>query len=258
MSASPWKIFAAAVLVTAAPVFALAQTSTGTAAGLVDERNFIRGLVEPVNEAVISTEIVARIAELPFQEGERFSMGDPLVVFDCERYEAQLKAMKARHSSALTTYRTNRELDSYGAIGKDEVAVSRAEAASAGADAEATAALLKQCVIKAPFNGRVATILIHEHETPAASQELVRIVDDSALEIDLIVPSRWLRWLKTGAEFTFEVDETGETYGAEVMRIGASVDAVSQTIKITARFSDQPRGVLPGMSGAARFSDPNG
>jgi RND family efflux transporter MFP subunit len=246
--------FVAAVLWTAAPFLAAAQSASPS----VDEANFVRGLVEPVQEAVISTEIVARIADLPFKEGQRFKAGDAIVVFDCERYEAQLKSLKARHSSALTTYRTNRELDGYGAIGKDEVDISRAEAASAGADAAATAALLKQCVISAPFNGRVAEILIHKHETPAASQELLRIVDDSALEIDLIVPSRWLRWLGEGAAFTFEVDETGQTYAAEVARIGAAVDPVSQTIKITARFRDAPAGVLPGMSGAARFTDPNG
>lgn len=255
MSANITSSFVAAVILTAAPFFAAAQS---TDPARVDEGAFVRGLVEPVNEAVISTEIVARIEKLPFKDGERFSKGDLLVKFDCARYRADLKARKAAYRSLYTTYKTNKELDSYGAIGKDEVAVSRAEANRAAAEAEATEALLRQCAITAPFNGRVAETLIHEHETPAASQELLRIVDDASLEIDLIVPSRWLRWLRTGEVFDFDVDETGQSFVAEVIRIGASVDAVSQTIKITAIFQGQPSGVLPGMSGAARFKIPNG
>ena len=81
-------------------------------------------------------------------------------------------------------------------------------------------------------------------------------VDDSTLEVDLIVPSTWLRWVNKGTRFEFDVDELGRSYTAQVDRLGAKVDAVSQTIKITGSFVDRPGNVLTGMSGTAKFTPP--
>ena len=51
------------------------------------------------------------------------------------------------------------------------------------------------------------------------------------------------------------IDETQEVYLAEVVEIGARVDPVSQTIRVFGQFKEQPKQVLAGMSGSARFTD---
>ena len=71
------------------------------------------------------------------------------------------------------------------------------------------------------------------------------------------MPSRWLRWVSTGTEFEFDVDELGQKFKAKVARLGAKVDAVSQTIKLTGVFVTRPGAVLAGMSGTARFAPPS-
>ncbi len=67
------------------------------------------------------------------------------------------------------------------------------------------------------------------------------------------VPSTWLTWLKPGAEFQFQVDETDKSYVGVVRRLGAAVDTVSQTIKVFAKFAAPTPDILPGMSGTAQF-----
>ena len=94
-------------------------------------------------------------------------------------------------------------------------------------------------------------------EIPAANAPVMTVVDDSSLELDLIVPSTWLRWVKPGSEFDFSIDELGTSFRAKVARLGAKVDAVSQTIKITGVFINRPDSVLAGMSGTARFPTPS-
>ena len=79
------------------------------------------------------------------------------------------------------------------------------------------------------------------------------ILDDGELEIELIVPSAWLTWLSSGSGFSLRVDETGREYDAEIARIGAAADPVSQTVRLEARFRKHPTDVLAGMSGTARF-----
>ena len=88
-------------------------------------------------------------------------------------------------------------------------------------------------------------------------QPLISILDDRSLEIQLYIPSWWLSWLKTGEKFSIKIDETGKTYTAEVIRLGARVDAASQSIEIIAAITGNNPELLAGMSGVASFDIPD-
>ena len=139
-------------------------------------------------------------------------------------------------------------------MGSNEVEISFAQLSKARAEAQALAARTGSCNFKAPFDGRMVQRIVQEHETPAANQPLFKIVDTSKLEIETIVPSKWLSWMKPGASFRFTIDETGATIFAKIVRVGATVDAVSQTIKAYGVLIDKQNSVLPGMSGTATFN----
>ncbi len=220
--------------------------------------NQIRGVVQPVDEAVLSSELSTKVVDLPFRDGQAFKKGETIIGFDCERHRSELAAAKAEYRSALLTVENNVKLKKYKAIGAFEVEISRAQAEKAKADVAALEAINKQCVIVAPFSGRVVETLIKAHEVPAANQPLVRIINDSELEVQLIVPSNWLGQLKAGTQFAFVIDETGKKHNVRVSRIGATVDPVSQTVKIIGTFTGAGKDVLAGMSGTAQFALPGG
>lgn len=231
--------------------------STGSNA-VAPQLEAARGLVRAHAEAEIASELVASIQGLPYREGDRFTKGDTLITFDCNRYAAELAAVRAEQRAAERTFQSNTELQRHKAIGASDLAISEAKVDEIKARGDALTVRTKQCVISAPFDGRVVKLHAHEHEMPGANTPLIKIVDDSILEIDLIVPSRWLVWLKSGISFKFSVDETQKTYDGVVMRLGAVVDPISQTIALKAAFRNEIDGVLPGMSGSAVFSAPGG
>ena len=214
----------------------------------------IRGLVRAKHQAVLSSEISARITDMPFDEGEAFSAGATLIKFDCSLYSAELRAAQGALSAQRKRHQNNLELAKYDAVGKVEVEITAAEVQRARGEVSAAATLTERCEIKAPFDGRVVERRAQPFESVAPEQELVHIVDTSALVVELIAPSEWLTWLAPGETFRFAVDETREVYEAEVERLGAVVDAVSHTIKVYGRFTGTPARVLAGMSGAARFN----
>jgi len=220
-----------------------------------DERDVIRGVVAPVAKAALATDIVARISKMPFRDGMPFSKGDILVSFDCARLNAELAAAAATRKAARQTWDNNMELATHDVVGENDVIMSQAEFNRASAEYQAQAALLKGCVLKAPYDGRVVKTHVNEHEIPSAGGPLIEIIDDSELELELIVPSTWLSWLREGSRFEFLVDETQTNYAATVMQIGAIVDAVSQTVMVTGRFQKRPQQILVGMSGTAKFTD---
>jgi RND family efflux transporter MFP subunit len=254
MASAPTAPTAPTVPTTAATVIAGATTS----APATDDN--VRGVVRAVREATLSSRLAARILEMPLAEGASFKSGALLVRFDCERQAAEARAAAAAAEAQKKTVETNVELDKFESIGKNDLAISRSVFDKADAEAEALKVQLKDCNLYAPFSGRVTERLARNFEAVTVSQPLLRIVDTTELELDVIVPSKWLQWLAEGKNFEFRVDETGQTLTAKVLRVTPAVDPVSKTIRIIGQF----RGgngldrVLPGMSGTASFASKNG
>lgn len=214
-----------------------------------------RGIVRPVSEATISADLQARVARVAVKEGDAFKAGDVLIEFDCRRLRAELAAAKAQRREMELALDNNLLLNEHRAIGKHEVEVSRARVDKATGEFESLQARLDDCLVSAPFDGRVAALSIHAHETPQPGKSLIALIDDRRLEIELIVPSDWLRWLRADATFDFVVDELKRAVPARVTRINAAVDPVSQTVKVVGEFAPgaDMAGLLAGMSGAAQF-----
>ena len=215
-----------------------------------------RGVVVPNAEVTLGAGVTAPIVRIPFKPGSAFAKGDTLIGFDCGRQRADLRAAKASLAKATMFLKGKRRLLQRGAAGKQEVREARSDVNAADAQVEGLRSVVSLCTVKAPFAGRVVERHADQYEIPAANAPVLTVVDDSVLELDLIVPSKWLRWVKPGTAFRFEVDEVGRSFEAKVARVGAKVDAVSQTVKLTGAFKLRPANVLAGMSGTAKFSSP--
>ncbi|MEZ5816452.1 MAG: efflux RND transporter periplasmic adaptor subunit [Hyphomicrobiaceae bacterium] len=211
----------------------------------------IRGVVRPLNQAAISIDLPIRVQRLHAREAEAFKKGDVLVTFDCERLRAEFAAAEAAAREMELSLKSQSYLDTRGAVGKLEVEISRARFDKAQAEAAGIAARLKLCTVVAPFDGRIAELKINENEVPANGQPFISLVDETSFEIDLIVTSTAIRSIEIGTKFTFTIDETGRTYSASILRIGAAVDPVSQSVKVIAGFTETDSKIIAGMSGVA-------
>lgn len=246
MRARLYKILVAA--------FAVAAPLPGAMAAESDESTVVRGIVRAVARAQISTDIQAPVVELSVREGESFRAGQVLLRFDCARLLAEWDAAKATEKEMQLGYESADYLKRKGAAGGLDVGIAKARLDKAEAEARAFAARAKYCSIVAPFDGRVTELGVERYETPPAGRPIIGIVDESSFEIDLIVPSAVLKWVQPGQKLQFSVDETGSTYDAAVLRVGALVDPVSQTVKVTAGMTPGDRRVVSGMSGTAVFA----
>jgi membrane fusion protein, multidrug efflux system len=213
----------------------------------------VRGIVRAVNQAMISTELQARISRITFHEGEKFNRGDVLVEFDCKKQRAELGSAEAQKLEMDLTLDNFKALKKVQAAGQHDLEISEVRVTKAAAEADVLRARVDECIVTAPFAGRVLELSLHEHETPPPGRAFLGIVADDSLEIDLIVPSKWVQWLTAGSLLQFYVDEISSVRSAKVTRISPAVDPISQTVKIVAVFDRDTAGVLPGMSGTAEF-----
>lgn len=214
----------------------------------------IRAQLLPRRYTTLAAEVGAKINRLPVPEGGRFKEGDIVVAFDCTIQSAQMQKARASYHAATKTWEANTRLAELNAVGKLELDVSKAEMEKSQAELDSSTAYVSKCNIPAPFSGRVAEQKAREQQFVQPGQPLLEIIDDSALELEFIVPSRWLSWLRAGHAFRVRIDETGRSYPAKVQRVGARVDAVSQSVKISAVIDGHFPELIAGMSGRAYFS----
>lgn len=247
-------------LVLAGSVLLLADHARGAATGespVRHELQAMRGIVKASTQAVLFSQIQGRITRMPFREGARFKKGSSLVQIDCDKYRAELAAARAEHEAKEKAHRNNLQLAVLQAVGQLDVEISAAETKKASAAIKVMEINVRGCEITAPFSGRIVEVLVHEYENVFPNDKLLSLLDDTSLEIELVLPSNSLSWLAKGQPFMFSVDETGRPYSAVVKELGANVDPASQTIKITGRFEKLPAEVLAGMSGTASFPAPH-
>lgn len=216
----------------------------------------IRVLLVAYMETTLSGQLAAQIKHLAVKNGNRFNRGDVLVAFDCRLNQARLESAKAALQGAQKTHEANLRLKKFEAVSELEVAISEAELLRAEAEFRLNQVQNSLCEIKAPFSGRVTAVRTAPYASVSPGEPLLDILDDSKLEVQLHIPSRWLTWIKKGTQFKLRIDETGHTYEAEVIRPGAKVDPVSQTLEIMAKVINKDKHLLAGMSGVAYFEQP--
>lgn len=250
-----WVVWASALCV-ALPAAAQSGASPARPRTGTPERQEIRAQLSPKRYTTLAAEIGARIAKLPVAEGGAFRAGQTLVSFDCALQSAQLDRARAEVSGAEKTFAANQRMKELNSIGQSELDLSRATLDKAIAELAAARAVVSKCVIAAPFGGRVAEQKAREGQYAQPGQALLDILDDSSLELEFLVPSMWMVWLKTGHGFEVRIDETGKSYPARVTRIGARVDPVSQSVKVVATIDNKYPELIAGMSGLVLIAPP--
>ena len=246
LTASVWAQSAPAVVPTAAPV---AAPRAATPSRPTLERHDIRAQLMPRRYTTIAAEIGAKISGIPVPEGGAFRAGQVLISFDCSLQKAQLDKAMAELDAAEQTLKSNQRLEQLNAVGQLELDLSKSATQKAKAEVGGNKAVLAKCQVNAPFSGRVAEQKVREQQYVQPGQALLDILDDSVLELEFLVPSAWLRWLKVGGSFDVQIDETRKTYPAKFTRVGARVDPVSQSVKVAAAINGKFPELIAGMSG---------
>ncbi|MGE5475263.1 MAG: efflux RND transporter periplasmic adaptor subunit [Bacteroidales bacterium] len=216
----------------------------------------LRAQLTPRDFTTLAAEIGAKVERVAVREGDRFRKGETLISFDCSIQRAQLAEAKASLSAGEKTVAVNARLLELQTIGKLESDVALAERDKARAKVDASAAMISKCAVSAPFDGRVVEQKVRAQQFAQPGQPLLDVLDDSVLELDFVVPSKWLVWLKPGHAFQVAIDETGKTYPVKLTRVAARIDPVSQLVKVSGAIGGHFPELSAGMSGKVLLTPP--
>lgn len=214
----------------------------------------VEAVLVPRQVTVISSSQDGKIRDILVGQGDRFKKGDVLIQYDCADLEAEasiagmqkdLTAKKSAGGDELFKLDIISDVDRLGVQIEDKQAASRIKLYQARLD---------HCQIRAQFDGRVTNRLANPGEYTRTDRVLMEVASDEPLQVEFMVPSKWLRWLNTGAPLHVKINETDASYTARVSRIYGEVDPVSQSIQMIALLDTYNDPLLPGMSGQAKLS----
>jgi RND family efflux transporter MFP subunit len=217
-----------------------------------------RVILKPGKRAIISSEIGARVIRLPFKEGDSFKAKDTLVGLECVFYQAQRDKISAEHAATIQKFDNVKKLEKSRSVGELDVTLAQSEVIKSDAEMQMAELNVRRCTIQAPWSGRVVKRMANEFESVDPHKELMEIVSDSGLEAEMIIPSNWVTRVRPGSHVTLKIDETGGTYTARVIALGASVDPVSQTMPVRLALEGGLGLLRPGMTGSAAIQDAGG
>lgn len=216
----------------------------------------IRAQLIAVDNPIISSNISGMIDHLTLQDGNFFKKGDPLVQINCRAQESELVLANVILAKKEKIQNINRRLNQLGSVSELEMAISSSEVEEALSRIAYHRAIVDNCSIIAPFDGRVVQVFVNQSQYVREGEPILEIIDNQKLEIEMIVPSVWLSWLTKEHAFTMEMDETNRTYPAVITRITGKVDPVSHSVKVYGQLAKHWENLMPGMSGKVNIHPP--
>lgn len=208
------------------------------------------GSLRALHSADLAPEVDGVIESLPFSDGSVVKRGDVIIKLEDGTQEALLEQAMAQQQLTAVDYNRLKNLQTRGAVSKQEFDKSEADMKVAQAQVTLAQAELNKTFIKAPFDGQLGAVNDSVGQYVTAGSTLVNLVDKSQLIIQYNVPQQYLELLKLESEVTFQTPAyPNETFTGKVNYISPSIDIATRTIALQAVF-DNPQGRLsPGLSG---------
>ena len=247
---------------TVRPVFALKVSDVTQL-----KRRQFPGRAKATREVVLSFRVGGQLSQFDVSIGDTFTAGDLIGRLDPAPFEAERKAIAAKlqgASAALTNSRQQFERDKI-LFEKGHVAAARLDIRTGAVkEAEAQVAVVKAQLeranlnlrytkMTAPFDGIVVTTFAEKFEDIRAQQTIVRLVDNSRIEMVVDVPENLISLVPQVKKVNIVFDAFPDlTYAATIKEIGSEASETTRTYPVTLIMDQQADiQILPGMAGKA-------
>lgn len=168
-----------------------------------------------------------------------------------DKHASRLDLENAKRDATIAE--TKREL--VAAAEAKELTKATRELAIAVAESDIAEQQLEACTIAAPWSGRVARLLIHEHELVDRGTQVIEVIDDRMLVAKFLLPSAVFQSIRVGQELHLAVKETSATLIMKVSHIAAALDPASETFEVHAEVENTAGNLRAGMNGTFRLAE---
>jgi membrane fusion protein, multidrug efflux system len=241
-----------------APAVPPVQTFVLSTAGDVPFRRF-PGEVVAADTSDMSFDVPGRLIEFPATQGMVFKYGELLGRLDETNFVARVDAARADFNNAHSELARRRQLQQRGVISRSELdGFQRTNDVAEAALREAQRALDDTRLV-APFDGRVARVMVNNFQNVQAHQPVLVFQSNSTLEIDIQVPEADMSAADRGitaqnARYLLEARAEFPTipnqqFDLELKSFSTEATPSARTFKVTfILYPPEGQNILPGMT----------
>jgi membrane fusion protein (multidrug efflux system) len=216
----------------------------------LQEKIFLVGSLEAIEEIELVSEIDARVDEINFEEGEPVEKGEVLIRLDDRKLQAAVSEMRARFNLAKANLERSETLLKRETISQQDYDQAEAEFDGAQALLQLAEERLEDATISAPFDGVMTERLISLGQYMTRGQSMASLVVVNPLEVQFNVPERYIGQLAMDQQIEITVEAyPGELFLGDVIFISPRVDRNTRTVLVKARIANEDRKLKPGMFG---------
>jgi RND family efflux transporter MFP subunit len=259
-------VLATLIVVPARPLLAADLPTIITEWTTVQRERSFDGIVEAQYRSTVSSQVAARVEELPFDVDDYVERGDIIVRFrnqsaaaDLKQAEAASQEAKARLEEARSSYNRIEQLFSQQRVSKADMDRTTADLQSAQARVNAAEGALsaaqerfENTVVRAPFSGMVVERHVQLGEMATVGMPLMTGLSLEHLRVAVDVPQSDIGALRNNAEAVVDLPD-GEILATHELRIFPYADPSTHTFRVRLQLSEGQHGIYPGMWVKVRF-----
>jgi RND family efflux transporter MFP subunit len=204
---------------------------------------------EAKQQAVLSSEVTAKVEHISKELGQKIAKGDLLIQLDEGSYRPNVSKNQAAASAASKNLEVTQQLIAGKSASPLDLENARKEVGMAAANVQLSQKELSGCKIYAPFSGRVKKVYAREYELVDKGKPLIEVVDDHLLQARILLPSSLFGKVHIGQSVAIAVNEIDQTTTGTVTNIGQVLDPASATFEIYADVSNTADDLRSGMTG---------
>lgn len=202
--------------------------------------------------AELSFQVGGNIEELAVKDAQELVAGDLIARLGARDFESNAASARASFANAEEEYNRAVRLTAQDAIAKNVLEQRRAQRDVAKAQLNSAEKAFADSVLRAPFAGIVASVLVREKQTVSAGTTVATIIDLTTLEATINLPASVIAQVPSREDPSSIVileAAPGEEIQAIFQEANLVADATSQTFAVTFAFA-APKNilVLPGMN----------
>jgi RND family efflux transporter MFP subunit len=196
--------------------------------------------VQGRQRAALAARLSASVSELPWREGDHVTAGTVVVRLDDSAVRSSVTAAEAAAKAADLDLARFETLVKEGTAAARDADESRARAAAASAGLAAARENLAYAVLRAPFDGTVASRSANAGDVVSPGTTLIEIEGKGGLEARATVEADVVAQLRPGLILEALVDGQPAPLPATVRAVSASGDAATHRFEVRADLPAAP------------------
>ena len=214
------------------------------------------GSIEEEDGANVSFGVIGNVVKVMVEEGQFVRKGQAMAEVDGQNVRNAHDISAATLAQAEDAYKRLKNLYEKGTLPESKMVEMETALAKAKAAEAISRKSVDEIVLRAPFDGFVASSTVHVGASVVPGATGFKLVKIDRVKVEFPVPEKEIGKVKNGQKITFTVSALGdEVFTGKVVNRGVTASAVSHSYNVKALVENRGRRLLPGMVCAVQLEN---